>query len=189
MTIYYHGTTMENAKSILKEGFNSESAVWECSDPLATYFYRSDINDTPKEGLKLAIENAQIASAVSGVQDTSVAVIVADIPDSVPAYPDRSCENMENVAVEIETELLNLGIDCRKIKISMLIFPETYCPGMRFFYLKDLSFLELSDFSDFEFELIQTLSQIDTADELYYLLLLEPLDRALGSIENESEAA
>lgn len=43
MVNLYHGTTEENCKAILENGFRYHPVVWTCSDPDMMYFYNQDM--------------------------------------------------------------------------------------------------------------------------------------------------
>lgn len=190
MTKYYHGTSLQSAKSIMKYGFQKGQNIWKCSNPLAVYFYRETVSG--ENLFEDAVQNAQITSALTGTQDTSVAVIIADIPDSYPVHPDYSADNMNTYAVEFDRSLLNEGIQMGDIKITMIELPDVYFPGARYFYLStlDLELLETDRLSEMELNIIQSFS-LGEFSELYDLLILETVSDAIeeADINNMKKAA
>ena len=72
--ILYHGTTMENAITMLGSSFSSivNETVWNCSDDDMLYMAEKDYDGEENEGLRIAAEAAQIAAAYLGSESSDV---------------------------------------------------------------------------------------------------------------------
>jgi hypothetical protein len=106
--ILFHGTTFENAKKILKQGFKYKKQVWACSEN-KTYFMTSDYiseafelddeSDIMHKGIQEALDQSRFALAVENPSDYRGAVLVFDsskMKNKDQIEPDYSCENMEH---------------------------------------------------------------------------------------------
>lgn len=98
--ILYHGTTMENAITMLGSNFSSivDETVWNCSDDDMLYMAEKDYDGEENEGLRIAAEAAQIAAAYLGSESSDLVVLKLEIPEFMfeEAYvtEDDSCDNM-----------------------------------------------------------------------------------------------
>lgn len=106
--ILFHGTTFENAKKILKQGFKYKKQVWSCSEN-KTYFFTSeyiskefdleDESDVLHKGIQEALDQSRFALAVENPSDYRGAVLVFDsskMKNENEIETDYSCENMEH---------------------------------------------------------------------------------------------
>lgn len=75
--ILYHGTTMENAITMLGSNFSSivDETVWNCSDDDMLYMAEKDYDGEENEGLRIAAEAAQIAAAYLGSESSDLVVL------------------------------------------------------------------------------------------------------------------
>lgn len=110
----FHGTTMENALDIIKNGFNTDSSIWTCSGD-KTYFYtdkfiKEEYDTTSEEeiinhGVHEAMQQSLITLAVQNPDDYRGAVLVFDsslMKNQNEIEPDTSCPNMSGRAVALE---------------------------------------------------------------------------------------
>ena len=111
--LLFHGTTIENAEKIQKEGFGYNKKVWDCS--LAeTYFFTEDFfweessADDFSEMWNFAVtetlDQARIALAVENPKDYRGAVLVFDtelMKNGSDIQADYSCIGMEDMAVAL----------------------------------------------------------------------------------------
>ena len=81
--ILYHGTTMENAITMLGSNFSSivDETVWNCSDDDMLYMVEKDYDGEENEGLRIAAEAAQIAAAYLGSESSDLVVLKLEIPE------------------------------------------------------------------------------------------------------------
>lgn len=117
--LLFHGTTLENALDIQKNGFKYESCVWNCSLN-ETYFFTEDFflnefeHDTFSELWNYAIQEtmdqARITMACHNPQNYRGAVLVFDtelMSNGDQIRPDDSCENMSDCAVALTNPDMN----------------------------------------------------------------------------------
>ncbi len=141
MKTFYHGTTMECARSILKKGFNSETdTVWSCSD--CDKLYVRDLNSNnwndEDECIYFTIESGQIAAAYLNSLETSIAVFKFMVDDDVAEQffeEDYSCENMDG-CYQIEKVDLDKLIEQGAITCELYEAKDAYIPYLRPFYLR-----------------------------------------------------
>lgn len=136
--LFYHGTSLESAKNIMKCGFCNIVKTWQCSqsDKLYTVAADDKFYDN-NEAVLLALEAGQIAAAVQGSNETSVAVFEFDIADDIAEdyfLPDVSCENMDGCWC-IDTDTLNKLIKEHKINMRVKVLQDAYTPYLRIMYL------------------------------------------------------
>lgn len=109
----FHGTTIENALDIIKNGFNTDSSIWTCSGD-KTYFYtdkfiKEEYDTTSEEeiiqrGVHEAMQQSLITLAVQNPDDYRGAVLVFDsslMKNQDEIEPDTSCPNMSKSAVAL----------------------------------------------------------------------------------------
>ncbi len=155
MRTFYHGTTVESAMQILKNGFAGviDSTIWNVSD--ADKLYMRELNcdeDGYDESLRYCIENAQIAAAIRNSMDSRIAVIKFIVDDKAIIQfdemfeSDDSCDNMED-CFQVDKVLLQECIDNGTIKASIDVYDDAYVPYLRVFYLAglEMSYLDIED--------------------------------------------
>ena len=111
--LLFHGTTVENAKNILKNGFNYMDSIWTCSGH-ETYFFHEDFfksefgiedrKDILDYGIREALQQSLISLAIQNPSDYRGAVLVFDselMNNKDEIEPDYSCENMSSMAVAL----------------------------------------------------------------------------------------
>jgi len=121
--LFYHGTTMEAAQSILREGFGGGSTCWNCSDDECVYLWEAaPESEDEMYGFFNAAESAQLAAAITGSHSSEIVVFALEIPDKDIGEwvtEDVSCENMARLfAWETPSMWLNEMISKGKVKIS-----------------------------------------------------------------------
>ena len=148
--IYYHGTSLQAANSILKTGFNNVTTIWSCSVPTNTYLIQADSDYYDKnEALMFAIEAGQIASAMTDTHDTDIVVFEFEMSDETAddnLLPDTSCEGSDGCWC-IPDKTLNKLIQIGAVKMRTKCLKNMYIPYLRAFYLANLSktYLTLND--------------------------------------------
>lgn len=153
MRTFYHGTTMESARSILKNGFNGETdTVWNCSDCDKLYVRDKDSNAIfdEDEAIYLSVSAGQIAAAVFDSKETSIAIFKFEVEDDVAdSYfdEDDSCPNMDG-SYQIDKSDLDYLISRNKIKCTLFESKNAYIPYLRVFYLTGVIESEYMDIDD-----------------------------------------
>lgn len=117
MTHIFHGTSFENAQSILESGFHSQdkNMLWDVSDSDSTYFWNpknmikhgecDNMEDAINRCIQMAIESAQVSAALTKSRADSVIVLEYAIPDS-KIEDDDSGNNME-LACKVSDDIIN----------------------------------------------------------------------------------
>lgn len=100
--MFYHGTTLENARHLLAGG-EKESYIWNCSFDDYLYVWSGaaikeseDLEDEEIEeySIRLAFESAAITAACSKEPQKELIVLEFDFPEA-DVYEDFSCNNMD----------------------------------------------------------------------------------------------
>lgn len=135
MSIYYHGTSIENARSILKNGFGAGTTIWYASYPKYVYMRKAVPLEAGEDTYNETIHSAFTTAAICNSQENGVAIFQIDIPESLAGYvePDDSVEYDEN-SYQIEAEQLNKLVADGNIKIECRVL-EGYRPEFRSFVL------------------------------------------------------
>lgn len=130
--ILFHGTTKSAFVQISNYGFNSNSDIWNCSNPHMTYFYEFEkfcesecLEVTDEYAYNLALsranEQGQIQNAFKEIPDPETVVLEIHIPKEwADEYlePDMSARNMDSCgAVQMLTKDLNSLISRRDVTI------------------------------------------------------------------------
>lgn len=136
--LFYHGTSLESAKNIMRYGFCNTIKTWQCSQADKIYMVAADDRFYDcSEAVLFALEAGQIAAAVQGSNETSVAVFEFDISDDIAEdyfLPDVSCESMDGCWC-INTDTLNKLIKEHKINMRVKVLQDAYTPYLRIMYL------------------------------------------------------
>lgn len=150
--ILYHGTTMENAITMLGSNFSSivDETVWNCSDDDMLYMVEKDYDGEENEGLRIAAEAAQIAAAYLGSESSDLVVLKLEIPEFMfeEAYVTRddSCDNMYGCWQIKQNDLkksCSLGCQAeKKIGVSVIVLHNAYNRELRPFYLPENELLK-----------------------------------------------
>lgn len=153
----YHGTSIESARNIVKNGFdNPVETIWNCSDPDVLYvrnseeFAYDDYESPETEAIRECIYSGQIAAAMADSKETKIAVLEFLVPDEIfesEFEKDYSCENMDG-CYEIPKDVLQELIDNGTIKMNILVSDDAYIPYLRIFYLSSLVGNRNMDFYD-----------------------------------------
>ena len=133
----YHGTSMEAASNILKDGFKESGATWTLSDGEKIYFYRIIKRDgysfaaNKNIAIESAFQNGCIAASLRKSKAEYVSVLEISIDESL-VCEDISCENTSIYgACQV-----NIG-DLNKIKINER--KCKYYPGLSLMYLQGVT--------------------------------------------------
>ena len=150
--ILYHGTTMENAITMLGSNFSSivDETVWNCSDDDMLYMAEKDYDGEENEGLRIAAETAQIAAAYLGSESSDLVVLKLEIPefmfDEAYVTEDDSCDNMYGCWQIKQNDLeksCSLGCQAEKeIGVSVIVLHNAYNRELRPFYLPENELLK-----------------------------------------------
>lgn len=142
----FHGTDMESAKLILKNGFKNGFNVWDVSNPLAIYLIdeqydnHDDARNIPSEQLpafRFATEAAQLAAASKNSKEEMVAVFEFTIDENLMSEFHRDYTNERDLehSWECETKIINTLIHNGKMKTRLFTINHAYEPGCRYLYL------------------------------------------------------
>ena len=155
----FHGTTVENLRRIREIGFGCpcDGQIWTVSDRDTTYFYHDE--EDIHEAMRRAIENGQIACAIQDSKYDAVGLICLTVLDSDMELfeEDYSCDYMDDIAVNIDNDVLNNLIDGGHIEIEFIETPA-YSSSLRPFYLTALYtgiYLNKSKLSDEFLEIVE----------------------------------
>ena len=145
---YIHGTTYENAMSILaSKKFNNPGikTVWNCSNPDMLYLNKESGDEY---AYCSTMESALIAAAKFDSKSKYIAVIrftmEKELADKL-IKPDDSCENADSW--QIDKEELDRHIADGSITCEICFHDNTYVPYMRVFYLATVASTHM-DFND-----------------------------------------
>lgn len=153
--VFFHGTSMESAMTILNEGFDDcVNTIWSCSDDTKLYLRElkqdSEEDDWCEDPKYLCIESGKIAAAIQGSQSTSIALFRFEMDEEIAdeyVEADDSCENMED-CFQIDKSDLEKLISEGKIKCTLLESKDAYIPYMRVFYLTGVINNDYMDIDD-----------------------------------------
>ena len=172
--ILFHGSTADNIKYIMRDGFKSDNKIWDCSEDDMTYFYSLD-KMAEVEGLNLededeyqeawdmcirrAIENAQVTGACQKYSGTELKVIVLEI-DEEYIEPDYSCDysgcHMGDLgAVQVYNEDLNNFGEITDVMISNNYYPSIMGAYIQQFLNRDEVTLNLNKWDYKEVEMLK----------------------------------
>lgn len=147
MRIYYHGTSIENARSILKNGFGADTTIWYASYLKYVYMREAVSSEAGEDTYNETIHSAFTTAAICNSQENGVAIFQIEIPESLAGCvePDDSVEYDEN-SYQIEAEQLNKFIADGSIKIECRVLGG-YRPEFRSFVLAytNLTQINISD--------------------------------------------
>jgi len=170
----YHGTTIDNYESILKNGFGDESIIWTyASDSDYTYFWnpkelkKVEGLDTVEEAISYAkdraAESAKIAGAIFKSKSDKIIVLEVEV-DSKFVSDDDSCENMKGAV-----KVCNENLKALNIKN---VYRCDFLPTMSLVYLIGLlknRNIELSEFlTTFEMSVVESMSGLTLPEEIWY---------------------
>lgn len=140
--LLFHGTTVENALDIIKNGFNTDSSIWTVSGE-TTYFFtdkfiKTEYDLTSEEeiidkGVYEAMQQALITLAVQNPKDYRGAVLVFDsrlMKNRSKIKPDTSCDYMDKTAVCLKDPDMN-GL------VGFYVMDESY-HELRYFTLSSV---------------------------------------------------
>ena len=193
MKKFYHGTTYEAMKEIIKGNYEPDHTIWDCSDDAKIYAWSRDwlaelegwdTGYTPGQidtnCAFRANENGQIPNALKKEPNKFTYVVEFAMEDELynemegdgRIEADKSSPNMSG-AVQIEAFALNKYI--KEGKVNIRIFQFTFCRKMALFYLVGLVdndyFTEaLERLEDDEYQVLIALSKTETGylyDSIY----------------------
>lgn len=138
--ILFHGTTFENYRSIVENGFNPQNQNWYCSSSRDIYFFdidkaeSGDNNDEKRQWcIQSAFESAQLAAATSKSKSEKIIVIEIEI-NSKYVFDDESCENMASIASCVDIDFLN-----KKLAKVKAVYEADYNPNLSLFVIAHLT--------------------------------------------------
>ena len=140
MKTLFHGTTLENYESILKNGFSPRTdKTWECSDDRTIYFYDmdKDVNGCEDETeqredcIRRCFENSQISASIQNFTGSKLVVFEIEIASEY-CEDDYSCDNMSDAATCVDIDYLDVSM------IKNVYVSEAYNPSLRMFYISPL---------------------------------------------------
>jgi hypothetical protein len=165
----FHGTSAENAKDILENGFKTNYSNWVCSEPNTIYVWNYDkfvegetceVDDF-SEIKRYAFGSAQIIAALQNSNSPFISVLEFEIDEDL-LEDDTSCEGMSYAS---STLVYNVNKLMQIKEINIIEHKFEYQPMFRIFYLAGLITQELSNlcdyFSEKEIELIKMVSKAD----------------------------
>lgn len=147
----FHGTSFENYLSIKEGGFsNCKRVVWDCSDEEKTYFYEMeglcktegvdcDEQDKIEFCLERANENAQITASIEKYPHNKTVVFeFITEAEYLEDYMERddSCENMDEMAVCVDSLILNNLL--REKKAILIAHFFRFIPKLSLLYLANV---------------------------------------------------
>lgn len=145
---YIHGTTYENAMSILtSKKFNDSNikTVWNCSNPDMLYLN----NEADEDACRSTMESAVVAAAKLDSQSKYIAIIrltmEKELADKL-LEPDTSCDNADSwqiIKSDLDKHIADGSIIC-----EIYFYDNCYIPYMRIFYLAPVSSEIYMDFDD-----------------------------------------
>ena len=197
--IFLHGTTFAGAEDIKKHWFDSNvDVVWEnASDPEKLYVREltGDENEDC-EAKYLCVENAQIACAYTGQNETRIGLIRITIDDpDMDSYieTDDSCGDTMKDCFQIDKEFLNSCLEKGTAEMEVEIYEDSYMPYLRIFYLQGMLKNKSMEIDDTGLKAaIKAIENVDSCfmwDEGFMCCLGEMVDyTTIGSI-NESQSA
>lgn len=112
--LLFHGTTLENALNIKKNGFSYSKQIWDCSLN-ETYFFteeyfrgevgeEANFSELWNYAIRETLDQARITLALENPSIYKGAVLVFDtdlMANGQEIEPDYSCENMDSMAVAL----------------------------------------------------------------------------------------
>ena len=170
MKHYYHGTTVEAAKSIISNGFDGATdTVWNCSNSDLLYVRDKELFEED-EAKYLCVESGQIAAAVTDSKETSIIVFEFLVPDEVAEKyfeEDDSCENMDG-CFQIDRDELTSLVERGTIQVRVYEAKDAYIPYLRVFYISGLiSNRNMTINDDLLYRACETVAKSDACAYLY----------------------
>ncbi len=161
----YHGMSHEAYLQFRKTGFcETTKRNWNCSNPKHMYFWYNPQGETDisldaiaQQALNAALENGQIAAALTHSRSEMLHVIRLEIPqDDITCYPDYSTQNMDG-AIAIPKNILSQQI----YPYEILHFDHIFVPSMSLLYLCGLNteLLNINRLSELEQNMLNSLSK------------------------------
>lgn len=162
----YHGTSKENAKNILKNGFSTDKHNWYPSFNDVVYFYFTKEGMDDLETKRKAMENGRIAAALGKSNSPDIYVLSIEIDDcfSDEEYRDYSCEGMSEDALEIPISIIKEKV------IEVDVFKNTFVPSLSLIYLSGLSknpYLNQSQLTDLELQILSNQTYCNELGDIY----------------------
>lgn len=151
----FHGTSYEQAENISKVGFMPQHSNWYVSDKDSVYF-SYDLKDE-EEAIRFAIEAGQISAALNHSQSTTISLFCFEIDkNEIAEYVDCSCENMDDIALEIPLKYL------QNKPIKRIDYENQFVPNLGLLYLVGLSedYLNVSRLSKQEKDMISSWNKV-----------------------------
>lgn len=113
MKILFHGTTYENYKSILINGFQPRiDSAWVCSNPTYMFFY--DLSrKTKKECLKGCISNTMFTAIFNNFQGTEFVILELEVPERLcidDPTVDKEWNDYDQKSTAVKTKDLNISM-------------------------------------------------------------------------------
>lgn len=166
--LLFHGTTVSNAQSILKEGFSYHKNNWSCSEEKTYFFtgkyFQNEFGlETEEEilsyGIQEALQQSMISLAIENPSDYRGAVLVFDtrfMKNKAEIEADHSCPNMSEMAVALKNPdlqgLIGVYFMDEDVKSFRLITLSS---------LKNSQYLNEVELSPIEEQLMEAISKSD----------------------------
>lgn len=177
--LYYHGTSLESFRNIIKNGFNNDDfSNWTCSGNNTTYFHDlekyiecGEVEDREDKRLVIerAFESGQIAAACQKSKETSIVVLEFEFDDEeIDIEDDNSCQNMDCIASCIDNDDIDIDKHLKNVYIC------NYNPNLWMFVIAsiiDYNYFNIDNFTDLEIQALELISKVDTTnihEELSY---------------------
>ena len=121
----FHGTSAENAKDILENGFKTNYSNWVCSEPNTVYVWNYDKfvgeetkeyeDDYLSEIKRYAFESGQVSASLQKSNSPFISVLEFEIDEDL-LNDDNSCELMDYASAVLVYDLNKL-IQIKEVNI------------------------------------------------------------------------
>lgn len=171
--LLFHGTTLENAKKIQKEGFSYEKQNWNCSEE-ETYFFHEDhfwkesgaefFSEMWEHAIRETLDQARFSLAMENPDDYKGAVLVFDstlMSNESEIKPDESCENMDEYAVALKNPDLK-GL----VAVIYSTLDEKETRPLFLSIMKNRTYMNMPEMSSILSTIVEALSKSDATYEI-----------------------
>lgn len=172
--LLFHGTTLENAKKIIKEGFSYKKQNWNCSEE-ETYFFTEDFfwkesgaecfSDMWNTAIETTSNQARLGLAIENPKTYKWAILVFDtdlMNNGDDVHEDYSCPNMSDMAVAVRNPdmqglvaVVYSKVDEKSTRLAMLAS------------VKDNLYFEMPELTSAESIMVNCLSESSNLYEIF----------------------
>ena len=146
----YHGTSEENAKNIMKNGFQNANHNWHISNDDVAYFFTEGETEY-NEVIEKTIWNGCIAAAIGNSKSEDIYIFEIELSDDeIQDMIDYSDGDKDVGSVEVPISLINeRGFEVYKCK-------NAYIPSMKLMYLAQgcVDYMNMSSLTSIEKKLL-----------------------------------